>query len=77
MSTKTKFIFIVFAIIIMAPLTGCKKFLQREPTDILLDDQVWSDPKLALAVLANLYNRIQPTGGLEGGLLSPTDTDEA
>lgn len=77
MSTKTKFVFIVFTIIILASLTGCKKFLQREPTDILLDDQVWSDPKLALAVLANLYNRIQPTGGFEGGLLSPTDTDEA
>ena len=62
---------------ILIPFGSCKKYLQREPTDILLDNQVWNDPKLALSVLANLYNRLQPTGGLEGGLLSPTDVDEA
>jgi hypothetical protein len=65
------------ALLILVQAGACKKYLDREPTDILLDDQVWSDPKLALSVLANLYSRLQPTGGLEGGKLSPTDLDEA
>ncbi|QPH40907.1 RagB/SusD family nutrient uptake outer membrane protein [Pedobacter endophyticus] len=61
----------------LVQLSGCKKFLDRKPTDVLLDEQVWSDPKLAVSVLANIYNRLQPTGGLEGGKLSPTDLEEA
>lgn len=67
----------LFLALVFIQLGGCKKYLEREPTDILLDEQVWSDPKLAVSVLANMYNRIQPTGGLEGGKLSPTDIDEA
>ncbi|HMI02528.1 MAG TPA: RagB/SusD family nutrient uptake outer membrane protein [Pedobacter sp.] len=65
------------ALVILVQAGACKKYLDREPTDILLDDQVWSDPKLALSVLANLYSRLQPIGGLETGKLSPTDLDEA
>ncbi|WP_188505407.1 RagB/SusD family nutrient uptake outer membrane protein [Parapedobacter pyrenivorans] len=57
-------------------LTSCEKWLDRNPTEILLEEQVWNDPEMARSVLANLYNRLQPTGGLEGGLLSPTDVDE-
>lgn len=63
--------------ILVLLLSGCEKWLDRNPTEILLEEQVWNDPKMARSVLANLYNRIQPTGGLEGGLLSPTDVDEA
>ncbi|MCH5719470.1 RagB/SusD family nutrient uptake outer membrane protein [Niabella hibiscisoli] len=77
MKSINKISLVLLVTILLVSALGCKKFLQREPTEILLDDQVWSDPKLALAVLANLYNRIQPTGGFEGGLLAPTDTDEA
>jgi SusD family. len=65
------------AVLLVMHLSGCEKWLDRNPTDILLDDQVWGDPKMARAVLANLYNRLQPFGGLEGGRLSPTDVDEA
>jgi len=65
------------AAILVMQLLGCEKWLDRKPTEILLDEQVWSDPKMARSVLANLYNRLQPFGGLEGGLLSPTDVDEA
>jgi len=65
------------AAVVIALLSSCEKWLDRQPTEILLDEQVWSDPKMARSVLANLYNRLQPTGGLEGGLLSPTDVDEA
>jgi len=65
------------AAVLVMQLSGCEKWLDRNPTDILLDEQVWGDPRMARASLANLYNRLQPTGGLEGGLLSPTDVDEA
>ena len=41
---------------------GCSKFqddfLDKKPTDILLNDQVWKDPSLIEAVLFDLYNRI-------------------
>ncbi|MFC3199091.1 RagB/SusD family nutrient uptake outer membrane protein [Parapedobacter deserti] len=65
------------AAVLVMQLFGCEKWLDRNPTDILLDEQVWGDPRMARASLANLYDRLQPTGGLQGGLLSPTDVDEA
>lgn len=65
------------AVALVMLLVSCEKWLMRNPTDILLDEQVWNDPKMARSVLANLYNRLQPFGGFEGGLLSPTDVDEA
>lgn len=68
----------LFQIILLVNLCACEDFLDKEPQNILLDDQVWSDPQLATAVLANLYNRLQPFGGLEGGSWQdPADTDEA
>jgi hypothetical protein len=64
--------------VLLLNICACDDFLDREPQDILLDEQVWSDPELATAVLANLYNRLQPFGGLEGGdWQAPADTDEA
>lgn len=49
----------LIALIFMMSLTvACEDdFLDREPTNILLDDQVWSDGGLVLSVLADLYNR--------------------
>ncbi len=49
-------------LILIALLTfqwGCKdeEFLNREPTNILLNDQVWKDRGLVLSVLGDLYNR--------------------
>jgi len=77
MKQLKKLIAYLFFGIILIQISACEKFMDRKPTDILLDEQVWSDPKLAVSVLANLYNRLQPTGGLEGGKLSPTDLEEA
>lgn len=40
---------------------SCKKdsdFLTREPTNILTYEQVWSDPRLVLAAVADLYDRL-------------------
>ncbi|SDM17515.1 RagB/SusD family nutrient uptake outer membrane protein [Siphonobacter aquaeclarae] len=40
-------------------LAGCndEKFLDKEPTNILNDAQVWQSPTLVLTVLADLYDR--------------------
>lgn len=52
----------VIAILLLCLGLGCQKaqedWLSKKPTDILLNDQVWSDPKLVLSVLADLYDRI-------------------
>ncbi len=50
----------IFTIVALLSFTwGCKdeEFLNREPTNILLNEQVWRDENLVLSVLADLYNR--------------------
>ncbi|WP_020531976.1 RagB/SusD family nutrient uptake outer membrane protein [Flexithrix dorotheae] len=50
--------YILTILIIISLSAGCNDdFLDREPTDILLEDQVWSDEGLILSVLTDLYNR--------------------
>lgn len=36
-------------------------FLDREPTDLLLEDQIWNDPQLVKGLLANYYDRLPET----------------
>ncbi|WP_276486063.1 RagB/SusD family nutrient uptake outer membrane protein [Paraflavitalea pollutisoli] len=41
-------------------MTGCLKddaFLNKQPTNLFSEEQMWSDPSLALSLLGNLYNR--------------------
>lgn len=51
----------IFILIVMAVLAGSctsdSEFLDREPSNILTQDQIFSDPELPLSILANLYNR--------------------
>jgi hypothetical protein len=52
-----------FLLIVLLGLSaGCVKnedaWLDKSPTTVLLNDQVWSNPDLVLTVLANLYDRI-------------------
>ena len=55
-----KNIFKLFIVIIVLVTSfSCKKdLLETEPTTILSDDQIWNDPKLVAAALANMYNRL-------------------
>lgn len=48
-------------------VAGCDndQFLDREPTDILGEDQVWGNEDLVFSVLADLYNRMPDYQGLE------------
>jgi starch-binding outer membrane protein, SusD/RagB family len=49
-----------FISIAVAAIAGCRKgdWLERQPKNILVDDQMWNDPKQIVGVLANLYDRI-------------------
>lgn len=47
-------------------LPACKKdWLERQPKNILLEDQVWNDPKQIVALLANFYDRLPVQSGLQ------------
>lgn len=61
---------IVAVLLTMLAVSSCKKdFLDRDPQDIVTDEQVWSDPKLIVGLLANYYNRLPTDMGLndQGG----------
>jgi hypothetical protein len=53
---------------VTASVTACELLsptsLDREPNDILLEDEVWKDANLIRAVLANYYDRLPETYGL-------------
>ena len=54
-------------LVIFLAFTGCSndEFLDREPTDILAENQVWANDDLVFSVLVDLYNRIPDYQGLE------------
>lgn len=58
--------------------TSCDTdFLELEPPNILLDDQVWNDPKLVTGVLSNYYDRLPTHTTLTGGWADFAAYDEA
>lgn len=69
----------IYAIAILTTgLWGCKKdddFLDVKPTTFLTNDQVFSDPSLALTVLADLYNRQEDFSALDNAQANPRDVD--
>ncbi|RAV27535.1 RagB/SusD family nutrient uptake outer membrane protein [Sinomicrobium soli] len=68
----------IYILILALCLGGCEDFLDREPTDILVDEQVWSDPELIRSFLANLYGRMQHFSGFDDGTrVQIIDTDDA
>jgi hypothetical protein len=57
--------YIIFSLVLLLSFSSCKKnYLEREPTTIVTDDQLWKDPKLIIGLLANYYNRIPTDMGL-------------
>lgn len=59
-------------------LTACEKdFLEREPVDILTDEQVWNDPKLITGTFSNYYDRLPKHVSLTTGWTEFAAYDEA
>jgi len=76
---KKKLSIVIISIFIVTAW-GCKKdsdFLDVKPNTFLTNDQVFSDPKLVLSVLADLYNRQVDFSGLDNGWASFTDFSES
>jgi starch-binding outer membrane protein, SusD/RagB family len=62
MKTFYKYTFIVCCLFSVA---ACKKgWLDRTPRNIILEEQVWNDPKQIVGLLANFYDRLPTDMGL-------------
>lgn len=50
----------ILLLLLMSLAWGCndKAFLDKEPTNILIDSQIWGDKSLVLSVIADLYDRV-------------------
>ncbi|MCE7053093.1 RagB/SusD family nutrient uptake outer membrane protein [Algoriphagus sp. AGSA1] len=58
--------------------TSCDPdYLELQPPNILLDDQVWNDTKLITGVLSNYYDRLPAHTSLTGGWADFAAYDEA
>ncbi len=56
---------VLVSLILLLTASSCKKgFLDREPQNIVTDENVWKDPKLVLGLLANYYDRLPSDMGL-------------
>lgn len=53
-----RFFIYIYMVGTMVLISSCSKFLERESQSILPEDQVYSDEKMILAVLANYYGRM-------------------
>lgn len=57
--------YLALSLVLTLSMTSCKKdYLEREPTTIVTDEQLWKDPKLIVGLLANYYNRLPTEMGL-------------
>ncbi len=60
-----KKIFLSFLFILSLSFFSCKKdWLDRQSKTLVIDDQVWNDPKQIVALLANYYDRLPTDLGL-------------
>ncbi len=58
--------YLSFTLILGLGLMSCKKdWLQRESKSLILEEQVWNDPKQITSLLANYYDRLPSDAGLQ------------
>jgi len=71
-SKYTSFVLLLFF------LSGCaENWLDREPQNLILEDQIWNDPKLITGLLANYYDRLPAHTTLNSGWAEFAAYDEA
>lgn len=70
---------IIFALAVTLVCFGCNddEFLNRDPRNILIDDQVFSDPVITLSVVADLYARYPDHQHINGNVHEHADFNEA
>lgn len=57
--------YLALSLVLTLSMTSCEKdYLEREPTTIVTDEQLWKDAKLIVGLLANYYNRLPTDMGL-------------
>jgi hypothetical protein len=73
-----KYIKLFSIILFVTTISSCQEeWLEREPPNILVDDQVWNDPNLILGVLSNFYDRLPAHISLTAGWTEMASYDEA
>ena len=61
-----------------APVTACKEeWLERQPPNIILEEQVWNDPNMITGLLANYYDRLPAHSQIDVGWAEFAAYDEA
>jgi hypothetical protein len=60
--------YIILSIMLISLSWGCndEAFLDKSPTNILLDNQIWVDPSLVLSVVTDLYDRVPEFQTIQG-----------
>lgn len=62
----------------LLPLSACQDdWLEREAPNVILEEQVWNDPKMITSLLANYYNRLPAHSSITSGWPLFADYDEA
>lgn len=62
---KKRIYILLLAVVSAVSCTSDEEFLNREPTNILTEDQIFSDPDLPVSILADLYNRYWDFGTVQ------------
>lgn len=62
----------------LLPLASCQDdWLEREAPTVILEEQVWNDPKMITSLLANFYNRLPAHSQINAGWENFAAYDEA
>ncbi|MBO9615224.1 MAG: RagB/SusD family nutrient uptake outer membrane protein [Dyadobacter sp.] len=67
----------IFVSASMLVFAGCNDWLERKPQNIILEEQVWNDPKMITGLLANYYDRLPAHTSLTTGWAEFSAYDEA
>lgn len=76
--TLMKNISLTILVLLLTATMACEdNWLDRDPSNIILEDQVWNDPKMITGLLANYYDRLPAHVSLTTGWTEFAAYDEA
>lgn len=67
----------IFVSASLLAFAGCNDWLERKPQNVILEEQVWNDPKMITGLLANYYDRLPAHTSLTTGWAEFAAYDEA